>query len=100
VHALTLQISPLNNKPTTSWRREEDVDLMNLLGLYWIKRCRLNEGIFVHFVQKKGMCMARGVTSISSDGTVGQKGVNCKFLQLSWVQLKQYKHWYQDCKLV
>ncbi len=56
--------------------------LMNFLGLYWTKRCRLNEGIFVHFVQKKGMCMARGVTSISSDGTVGQKGVNCKILQL------------------
>jgi len=56
-----------------------------------------------HFRQvwpKKLTCWARGCISVSSNGAIGQKGVDCKFLQLSWVQLKQSKHWYQNYKLM
>jgi hypothetical protein len=56
-----------------------------------------------HFRQvwpKKLTCRVRGCISVSSNGTIGRKGVDCKFLQLSWVQLKQTKHWYQNCKLM
>jgi hypothetical protein len=56
-----------------------------------------------HFRQvwpKKLTCWARGCISVSSNGAIGQNGVDCKFLQLSWVQLKQSKHWYQNYKLM
>jgi hypothetical protein len=60
------------------------------------KTQRFDEGIFVKFGPKN----SRGCISDSSDGAIGQKGVNYKFLQLSGMQLKQSKHLYHDCKLV
>jgi hypothetical protein len=57
-------------------------------------------GQFCPPLSKKGTYAARGVTSVSLDGTIGRKGVNCKFLELYGLQLTQLKHWYQNCKLV
>jgi len=57
-------------------------------------------GYFRQVWPKKLTCRARGCIFVSSDGAIGRNGVDWKFLQLFWMQLKQSKHWYHNCKLV
>jgi len=58
------------------------------------KRCVfvINEVIFVNFCLKKACARHVGSLSVSSDDTIGRKGVDCKFLELYGLQLTQLKH--------
>jgi len=56
------------SKQRTQNKQEERRSvLMNFLGLYWTKPCRLNEGIFVHLCPKNAC--ARHVGSLPSHQT-------------------------------